>query len=52
MIFEIFFRKNLEKKNAVYDQSTANFRKLYSQDILFFKTPFFLRKLAKIAEKC
>jgi hypothetical protein len=52
MIFKIFSPKNLAKILAFFAQTTASFCKNVIITLVFEKTPFFRRKLAKIAENC
>jgi hypothetical protein len=52
MILRIFSPKNLAKILAFFAQTTASFCKNVIITLVFEKTPFFRRKLAKIAENC
>jgi hypothetical protein len=53
MIFKIFSPKNFAKKLAFLTQNKAKLCKIVITTLVFDKkTPFFRRKLAKIAENC
>jgi hypothetical protein len=52
MILKIFSPKNSAKKLAFLTQNKAKICKILIITLVFEKTPFFRRKLAKIAENC
>jgi hypothetical protein len=52
MILKIFSQKKIAKKLAFLTQNTLNYANFLSKHWIMRKTPFFRRKLAKIAENC
>jgi hypothetical protein len=52
MIFKIFSPKNSAKKLAFLTQNKGELCKILIITLVFEKTPFFRRKLAKISENC
>jgi hypothetical protein len=52
MILKLCSQKNLAKILAFFAQTTVTFCKKLIITLILRKTPFFRRKLAKIAENC
>jgi hypothetical protein len=52
MILEYFRQKKLAKKLKFLNQNKAKLFKILIITLVFVKTPFFRRKLSKIAENC